>query len=245
MGSTVPITHQLLDEVRHNTSNLGVSFWYKPHQEVDTTTRLVFLGAPNNANIDEAKEIIDKSLRPLEEHLLVTDPKTYPAEIFGLPWPSFAVVSEQPNGQPYVPPEVGKDGKPIHKLYVPPPPEQRSLHIMCKKLDYSRLALLVTVAKVKNMWLKVFGMCYPVEAPNLSYSKAQCNDYLLMVDVHESAQMSYGTFRISGLKDPGVLSTLRRAVGDPITICVRQIMRIIRTGRYYQASPSGMRSSFG
>ena len=231
MGSTVPITHQLLDEVRHDTSSLGVSFWYKPHQEVDTTTRLVFLGAPNNANKDEAKEIIDNMLRPLEEHLLATDPKTYPAEIFGLPWPDFAVVSEQPTGQPFVQPEVGKDGKPIQKLYVPPPSERRSLHIMCNKKDYDRLASLVTVAKAKNMWLKVFGMCYPVEAPDFSYSKAQCNQYLLMTDVHESAQMSYGTFRISGLKDPGVQSTLRRVVGDPITICVRQIMRMITMPR--------------
>ena len=121
LGSSVPITHQLLDEVRHDTSKLGVTFWYKPHQEVDTMTRLVFLGAPNNANKEEAKEIIDKVLCPLEQHLLATDPKTYPSEVFGLPWPNFAVVSEQPTGQPYVPPETGKDGKQVHKLYVPPP----------------------------------------------------------------------------------------------------------------------------
>jgi hypothetical protein len=102
---------------------------------------------------------------------------------------------------------------------------------MCEKSDYPRLASLTTVAKARNMWLKEFGMCYPVEAPDSSYSKTQCNDYLLMVDVHESAQLSYGTFRISGLKDPGVPSTLRREAGDPITISVRQIMRMITTPR--------------
>lgn len=231
LGSTVAITPQLLDEVRHDTSTLGVTFWYKPHQEVDTTTRLVFLGAPNNANKDEAKAIIEKILQPLEQHLLATDPKSYPSEVFGLPWPNFAVVSEQPTGQPFVPPETGKDGKPLHKIYVPPPAERRSLHIMCKKSDYARLASLVTVAKAKNMWLKEFGMCYPVEAPDYSYSKTQCNDYLKMVDVHESAQLSYGTFRVSGLKDPGVPSILRRQAGDPITVSVRQIMRMITTPR--------------
>ncbi len=231
LGSTIPITHQLLDEVRHDTSSVGVTFWYKPHQEVDTVTRIVFLGAPNNANKVEAKEIIDNALRPLEQHLRTTDPKSYPPEVFGLPWPDFAVVSEQPTGQPFIQPEVGKDGKPVHKIYVPPPSERRSLHIMCKKSDYSRLASLVTVAKARNMWLKEFGMCYPVESPDYSYSKTQCNDYLKMVDVHESAQLSYGTFRISGLIDPGVPSTLRRETGDPITVSVRQIMRMITTPR--------------
>ena len=81
------------------------------------------------------------------------------------------------------------------------------------------------------MWLKEFGMCYPVEAPDSSYSKTQCNDYMLMVDVHESAQLSYGTFRILELKDPGVPSMLRREAGEPITISVRQIMRMITTPR--------------
>ncbi len=52
-----------------------------------------------------------------------------------------------------------------------------------------------------------------------------------MIDVHESAQLSYGTFRISGLKDPGVASTLRRQTGDPITVSVRQIMGMITTPR--------------
>lgn len=42
LGSAVQISHQLLEEVWHDTSNLGVTFGYKPHQEVDTTTRLVF-----------------------------------------------------------------------------------------------------------------------------------------------------------------------------------------------------------
>ena len=96
MGSTVEITHQFLDEVRHDTSSRGVNFWYKPYQEVDTTTRMVFLGAPNNANKEEAKDVIDRVLQPLEKHLLATDPQTYKPEIFDLPWPNFAVVSEQP-----------------------------------------------------------------------------------------------------------------------------------------------------
>jgi len=162
LGSTMEITHQLLDEVRHNTMNLGVTFWYKPHQEVDTTTRLVFLGAPNNANKEEAKATIDTLLQPLKQHLVSTDPKTYPLEVFGLPWPNFAVVSKKPTGQTYDKPELGKDGKPIQKIYTPPPPQRCSLHIMCKKSEYSRLATLVTVEKAKNMWLKEFGMCYPV-----------------------------------------------------------------------------------
>ncbi len=198
---------------------------------MDTTTRLVFLGAPNNANKEEAKEIINNILQPLEQHLLSTDPTTYPEDVFGLPWPNFAVVSEQPTGQLYDRPETGKDGKPIQKPYVPPPSKRRSLHIMCKKSDYVRLTSLVTAAKIRNMWLKVFGMCYPVEAPDNNYSKTQCTDYMTMVDVHESAQLSYGTARISGLKDPGVSSTLKRVNGDPITISIRQIMRMITTPR--------------
>jgi hypothetical protein len=102
---------------------------------------------------------------------------------------------------------------------------------MCHCNDYVRLATLTTVAKAKNMWLKVFGMCYPVEAPDYSYSKQQSQDYLKMVDVNESAQLSYGTFRISGVIDPSKQSVLRRTIGEPITVSVRQIMRMITTPR--------------
>jgi hypothetical protein len=186
LGSTVQVMPQLLEEVRHYTTNLGVMVWSKSHQEVDMTTWLVFLGAPNNANKEEAKEIINKLLQSLEQHLLTTDSKTYPMDVLGLPWHDFSVVSEQPTGQPYVQPEIGKDRKPIQKLYVPPPPEHRSLHIMCKKSDYPCLATLTTVAKAWNMWVEEFGMCYLVEALDSSYSKTQCNDYMLMIDIHDS-----------------------------------------------------------
>lgn len=95
---------------------------------------------------------------------------------------------------------------------------------MCNRCDYVCLDTLVTVAKAKNMWLKVFGMCYPVEAPDQSYLKQQGQDYLKMVDVNESAQLGYGTFRISGLTDPGKQSVLRCTIGEPIRVSVRQIM---------------------
>ena len=231
LGSTVVIDHQLLEEIRYDTQELNVTFWYKPHQEVDTVSRIVFLGAPNNANKNEIAEIINDTLQPLEKHLVDTDPSIYKPEIFNQPWPKFAIVSEQPTGQPYTKPELGPDGKPILKAFTPPPSERRSLHIMCNRKDYSRLATLVMVAKAKNMWLKVFGMCYPVEAPDQSYSTQQGQEYLKMVDVHESAQISYGTCRISGVIDPSKQSVLRREIGEPITVSVRQIMRMITTPR--------------
>ena len=233
LGSTVEMDHNLLEEIRFDIQAMGVNFWYKPHQEVDTTSRIVFLGAPNNANKDEVLEIINNTLQPLERHLVDTDPSVYKPEVHGLPWPKFAIISEQPTGQPFTNDnkDIGPDGKVIMKAYVPPPSERRSIHIMCKRSDYRRLATLVIAAKAKNMWLKVFGMCYPVEAPDHSYSKQQGRDYLKMADVHESAQLSYGTFRISGLTDPGKQSTLRRTIGDPITVSVRQIMRMITTPR--------------
>jgi hypothetical protein len=37
LGSTVQVTPQL-QEVCHDTTNLGVMLWYKPHQEVEKTT---------------------------------------------------------------------------------------------------------------------------------------------------------------------------------------------------------------
>ena len=231
LGSTVEIDHQLLEEIRYDIQEMQVNFWYKPHQEVDTVSRLVFLGAPNNANKVEVAEIITSTLKPLEKHLVDTDPTVYPPDVFSKPWPKFAIVSEQPTGQPFTKPEIGADGKPVLKAFTPPPTERRSFHLMCHRNDYVRLATLVTVAKAKNMWLKVFGMCYPVEAPDQSYSKQQCQEYLKMVDVNESAQLSYGTFRISGLTDPSRQATLRRSIGEPITVSVRQIMRMITTPR--------------
>lgn len=112
LGSTVEINHQLLEEICYDTQKMQVNFWYKPHQEVDTVARLVFLGAPNNANKDEVAEIITSTLQPLEKHLVETDPSLYPPEVFNLPWPKFAIVSEQPIGQPYTKPELGPNGKP-------------------------------------------------------------------------------------------------------------------------------------
>lgn len=226
LGTSINLDHQLLDELRHDISTLGVTFWYKPHQEVDTCTRLVFLGAPNNANKEEVKDIIENALKPLEKHLVETDPKAYPPDTFGLPWPKFAVTSEQPTGMPYEPPSKGKE-----RVYVPPPMERRALHIMCHKKDYTRLATLIMIAKAKKMWLKELGMCYPTEAPDHTFSKTDVNKYVKMVDVHESAQMSYGTNTILGLSDPGVQSLLRREIGDPISISVRQIMRMITMPR--------------
>jgi hypothetical protein len=226
LGTSIKLDHQLLDELRHDLSALGATFWYKPHQEVDTSTRLVFLGAPNNANKDDVKDIIDNALKPLEKYLVETDPKAYPPDIFGLPWPKFAVTSEQPTGMPYEAPSEGKQ-----RAYVPPPMERRALHIMCHKNDYTRLATLTMIAKAKKMWLKELGMCYPTEAPDYTFSKTDVNKYVKMVDVHESVQMCYGTNTISGLTDPGVQSTLRRKTGEPISISVRQIMRMITTPR--------------
>jgi hypothetical protein len=116
LGSKTEITHQLLKEVWHDITTLGVTFWYKPHQEVDTVMQIVFLGTPNDANKEEAKRIIDYTLQPLEEHLLATDPQTNPPEVFGLPWPLFAVVSEQPSGQPYKKPDMDKQGTQIQRI---------------------------------------------------------------------------------------------------------------------------------
>ena len=123
LGSTVEIDHQLLEEIRYDIQEMQVNFWYKPHQEVDTVSRLVFLGAPNNANKLEAAEIIISTLQPLEKHLIDTGPTVYSPEVFNRPWPKFAIVSEQPTGQPFTKPELGADGKPVLKAFTPPPTE--------------------------------------------------------------------------------------------------------------------------
>jgi hypothetical protein len=70
LGSSVEIDHQLMEEIRYDIQEMQVNFWYKPHQEVDTVTRIVFLGAPNNANKAEVAEIISATLQPLEKYLV-------------------------------------------------------------------------------------------------------------------------------------------------------------------------------
>jgi hypothetical protein len=40
MGSSIKITPQLLEEFRHDVGVFGVTFWYKPYQEVDTSSQI-------------------------------------------------------------------------------------------------------------------------------------------------------------------------------------------------------------
>lgn len=93
---------EIFDAVRGDLMRFHVSMTYKPYQALDTVNRLLFLGAPQDANKHEAEETIYRILSELEVRRRTYDPDGFPPEIHGgvLPW--FAIVSEQPGGLPYV-----------------------------------------------------------------------------------------------------------------------------------------------
>ena len=95
----------------------------------------------------------------------MTDHNSYSPDRFGLPWPKFAITSEQPADMPYEKPTDRRDDHAFIPLLI----ERCTSHIMCHKGDYSRLATLVTIVKAKKMWLKKLGKCYSTETPDHTF----------------------------------------------------------------------------
>lgn len=217
----------LFDAVRGDLMNFQVSMVYKPYQALDTTNRLLFLGAPQDANKHETEETIYRILSQLEKKLRVNDPDGFPFEIHGGELPRFAIVSEQPGGLPYVEKtDAEKSAR------VGPPREQRTLQILCATADYDRLARLVMAAKEEKHWTKEFGpSCHPAEVPTNEYSESQRQRYVQMIETHRSSQLSAGSVPISGLRDADKEFTLRRLpdaknrAQPPMELTIKTVMR--------------------
>ena len=81
---------------------------------------------------------------------------------------------------------------------------------MCATADYERLAKLVYAAKLAGHWIKTFGFCYPTEVPDDDYTDEDKELYVDMVLTHQSAQLSYGSANIFGLKKWDFYVDMRR-----------------------------------
>lgn len=181
----------LIESAKADLNQLGIIITAKAFQEVDTNSRLIFLGAPNSISKQYAKFVITKILEQTETDLSVEDPD-YSLSVPLNNWPDFAIVCMQPQGLPYV-------AKDRNEKYEPPARERRAIHIMCRADDYERLARLVTVAKGKGLWTQALGMCYPAETPDMSTPDEEISRYVRMVESHQSIEMCYGSIPLTGL----------------------------------------------
>jgi hypothetical protein len=80
---------------------MGCSLFYKKCQEVDTISRLILIGAPNQIEEEIIYRTMDKELQCLEYKLLLTN-KEYKIPKSQLSkWIKFAVVQKFPAGMPW------------------------------------------------------------------------------------------------------------------------------------------------
>lgn len=181
---------------------IGATYDVKLEQALDTCSKIVFLGAPQNINKAYAKQVMDLLLQPLEKELMADDSMTYPEDVHGSPWPSYSLVIEQPNGM------FEQQAKGMSR--GPPPRERRCLQLLCSTLVYDRLAALIKAAKTRGMWTREFGngQCYPVEVVDSESSVLQKENYKTMVETHASAQLGLGHSTFSGIKDDRVESVI-------------------------------------
>jgi hypothetical protein len=148
-----------IELARADINSFGITLAIKPHQAVDTSSGLIFLGVPNSTSKHYAKSVMDKVFTLVEAELKTQDPD-YDHTLFAGPLPNYAVTVTQPQGLPYVEQTKGE-------RYTPPARECRALHIMCSSSDYKQLATLTMMAKGKGLLLLYFGLCYPTETPDM------------------------------------------------------------------------------
>ena len=194
MGFSVDPT-SFLHVMKIDLMSIGATYEIKLEQALDTCSRIVFLGAPQNMSKAYAKQVMDQFLRPLETELMVDDPITYPVAVHGGPWPSYSLVIEQPGGM------FEQFQKGMSR--GPPPRERRCLQLLCSTDVYDRLAALIKAAKTRGLWTREFGngQCYPVEVVDSESSVLQKENYKTMVETHASAQLGLGHSTFSGIKD--------------------------------------------
>ena len=215
---------QVLDDARSDLMELGIGIYYKECQSVNTESRLLFLGAPNGMDREETKAIMEAVMKPLELRLMTEDPENYPAFMHGQSWPDFAVICDQPGGMPFEQTPAGQRRK-------GPPRERKCLTIMCATDDYERLSKLVYAAKGKGLWRKELGFCFPTETPDNTFSDPERERYVRMVETHASAQLSYGSAPIGGLRAAREDMELRRlpaadnSARPPATVSVKKVMQ--------------------
>jgi hypothetical protein len=114
-------------KARPDINKYGVGLVIKPHQDVDTNSRIILLGAPNSISKKEALMIITTILCSAEDDMKRNDPD-YDRDLFNETFPEFAIICAQPQGLPFVP----SDDK---KGYTPQLSQRRALHIMCSSAN--------------------------------------------------------------------------------------------------------------
>ena len=102
---------------------------------------------------------------------------------------------------------------------------------MCPTNDYERLSKLVYAANAKGLWRNEFGFCFPTETPDNTFSNPERERYVGMLETHASAQLSYGSAPIGGLRAARDGMELRRlpaadnSARRPVTVSTKKVMQ--------------------
>jgi hypothetical protein len=201
-----------------NTMNVGIEI--KPHQDIDTNTRIALLGAPNTINKTEAKKLCLEIFQSALSLHQVEHPEDEISSTVTIP--DFAIILTQPQGLPY----VAQDDS--NEKYTPPAKERRCLHVMCNSSDFEGFAKLTEVAKANDLWRPSFGMCYPAIVPQVDCDPDRLDRYIRMIDIHESVQRCIANTVISGLSNVDKQFTLRKDDGTTATFTARELLAHIK-----------------
>jgi hypothetical protein len=216
MGLNVDPTE--IELAKADINGFGVILTIKPHQDVETSSKLIFLGAPYAMSKHYAKQMMIKVFTAVEVEIK-KDPDHEQQEMFVGDLPDFAVTITQPQNT-YV--EQAKGEK-----YVLPAKERRAIHIMCASRNYDRFYTLTMMAKGMDMWRPVFGLCYPTTTPDVNSEDNASTRYHRMVECHQLAQMCQDSFAISGLLRLDESYTLNKDDGSTATVSARKILSLI------------------
>ncbi len=224
MGFDVDPTHYLA-EMSGDLEELHCTFNIKELQAMNLVNAVVFWGAPQYMCKVEAKHIVDKHLKEVEQTMISLDPQNFPKEVHGQPWPQYSLVLEQP-----VSFERTKPGE-----WVPPSLLRAAVHLKCAQSDSARFVNLVAAAKSNRVWLTEFGKCFPSAVATKANYEADRDLYDSIVNGHMAVMHSYGKQYVPGLLDAlsmHLVTKLPDAHGVVHThrMCIRDILQDVEFG---------------
>jgi hypothetical protein len=209
---------------------MGCTLFYKKCQEVDTVSKLIFLGVPNSIEEEVIQSTLSTVLVNLEITVLNTDSKYKLTKEQQKNWIKYAVVKEFPPGMPWEDAEEKKKKQGSNNARL-------AYVLQVHQSNYKRIRKLCQIAKQRKLWLQHWGnTAFTVKIPENDSQQGEKTRYIQMVQTHGLVQLSLGTALINGVVDADLHFTLQLTLDvegnprAPTTISLREIFRMIEVG---------------